>query len=229
MRGFWLQKCVRDFKFSKNLLHSLGEEEDFRRLYIKRPYERNLMKNCDASQDMKHWKVTKSGGDGWQVEKSPIGLHPLSQLTHTDGPVGCWATSYGSCHKYQIIDLLEVGCSEHVLDVVRPSIRVSEWYAARVDCAAKYVLKVALLKNNKKELFWKKTITENCLYVAKEILSAGGDWFKAEHVFKDYPAGVRYIGFFHKGKDRQFWAGHFGAKFTFGSVVIDFSHTALTE
>ena len=53
--------------------------------------------------------------------------------------------------------------------------------------------------------------------------------FQAEHVFKDYPAGVRYIGFFHKGKDRQFWAGHFGAKFTLGSVVIDFSHTALTE
>ncbi|KAH3813207.1 hypothetical protein DPMN_141659 [Dreissena polymorpha] len=178
---------------------------------------------------MKHWKVTKSGGRWLAGRKIPYRLHTLSQLTHTDGPVGCWATSYGSCHKYQIIDLLEVGCSEHVLDVVRPSIRVSEWYAARVDCAAKYVLKVALLKNNKKELFWKKTITENCLYVAKEILSAGGDWFKAEHVFKDYPAGVRYIGFFHKGKDRQFWAGHFGAKFTFGSVVIDFSHTALTE
>ncbi|XP_052271582.1 F-box only protein 2-like [Dreissena polymorpha] len=179
---------------------------------------------------MKHWKVTKSGGAGWLVEEEPIGCRPLSQFTRTDGPVGCWATSYECCHKYQIIDLLEVGCSEHVLDVVRPSIRVSEWYASSLGSETKYVLKVALIKDNK-ELFWEQRISENCLYcfVAKEILSAGGDWFKAEHVFKDYPAGMRYIGFSHEGMDMQFWLGHFGTKFTLGSVVIDFSHTALTE
>ncbi|KAH3850543.1 hypothetical protein DPMN_092958 [Dreissena polymorpha] len=33
---------------------------------------------------------------------------------------------------------------------------------------------------------------------------------------------MRYIGFSHEGMDMQFWLGHFGTKFTLGSVVIDF-------
>lgn len=40
---------------------------------------------------------------------------------------GCWATSYGHCAKEQVIDLLKAGCSESVLDNIRPPIKVSEW------------------------------------------------------------------------------------------------------
>ena len=41
--------------------------------------------------------------------------------------MGCWATSYGDCYKKQVLNLIELGCSERVLDHLRPNIIISEW------------------------------------------------------------------------------------------------------
>ena len=46
--------------------------------------------------------------------------------------------------------------------------------------------------------------------------------FQVEHCFKEYPDNVRFVKFYHGGTDRQFWAGHYGAKMTGSSVIIGF-------
>jgi len=40
------------------------------------------------------------------------------------------------------------------------------------------------------------------------------------HLFENYPDGVRFIKFYHGGMDNQFWAGHYGAKMTGSSVIV---------
>ena len=40
------------------------------------------------------------------------------------------------------------------------------------------------------------------------------------HVFSDYPKGVRKVKVTHRGKDKQFWAGHYGSKFTGTEVKL---------
>jgi hypothetical protein len=50
----------------------------------------------------------------------------------------------------------------------------------------------------------------------------GGDWQQVEHRFVDYPVGVRKVVIQNAGKDRQFWAGHYGAKMAKTSVIVSF-------
>lgn len=45
-------------------------------------------------------------------------------------------------------------------------------------------------------------------------------YFQVTHLFENYPDGVRFIKFYHGGMDNQFWAGHYGAKMTGSSVIV---------
>lgn len=92
---------------------------------------------------------------------------------------------------------------------------MSEWYAARFDCKMVYQIKVKLLDEESKEL--KK-------WSFSDHKPAGKDWFKVDHIFTSYPKGLRFIKFKHKGKDEQFWAGHYGSKFTMACVRFNLSH-----
>ncbi|XP_052768996.1 F-box only protein 6-like [Mya arenaria] len=227
-RSFWKEKCIQDRIFSQHCWDHLGNrDENYKRLYIKHPYERNLIKNPDASKELSEWQVVYNGGNGWRMETEPIGSDPVSRFNdECKGTVGCWVSSYGKCAKYQVVDLMAAGCSEYVLDHIRPAIHVSEWYAARFDCGAVYKMKVVLLSEKTGEFWSASSKDTNCRYSFKETLPSGRAWFQAKHTFTDYPTGIRYVGFYHEGKDTQFWAGHFGAKMTLASVILDFSHVA---
>jgi len=75
-----------------------------------------------------------------------------------------------------------------------------------------YILRLKIPTENSKTF-----VKDLCLYF---LCSP----FQASHVFCNYPAGIRYIGFYHKGKDTQFWAGHYGAKMTRSNVTLNFKH-----
>ena len=45
-------------------------------------------------------------------------------------------------------------------------------------------------------------------------------FLQVEHTFSNYGPGLRYIHFFHRGKDTQFWAGHYGCKMAGSQVGI---------
>jgi len=50
LRSFWKEKCFLDGLFSPLVCKHLTADEDFKVLYLKKPYERNLIKNPDASK-----------------------------------------------------------------------------------------------------------------------------------------------------------------------------------
>jgi len=158
----------------------------------------------------KHWTVLQSGGNGWAVEVVPHGSEPLP--AHL-GETSCFVTSYGRCHKQQLITLAEHGLTTKIMDEVQPHIEVSEWYARRFDCGILYGLKVSLLDQDN------EVVQEFSESKGPELTPEDYNWHQVSHTFMDYGPGVRSVLFEHSGIDTQFWAGHYGAKMAGGSVI----------
>lgn len=231
--SFWIEKC------KKNAVplppSATSGNFDYRRIYFKKPFGRNFIKNPDGNELLQHWTIVKDGGSGFRIEKPPKG-------SDKDGFPSCFATSYGACVKEQLVDLQKEGCDSWILDDLQPKIIASEWHAARFDCASTYKLYVALLKKkpvpvveegpwdngtnrdddspyrrqppqNVVAEFFQPTIVEQWL---------GKAWQETTHTFENYGPGVRYVLFQSYGKDRQFWAGHYGPKMAGASLMLKF-------
>ena len=143
----------------------------------------------------------------------------------------CFVTSYYICFKEQTIDLDVIGIPERVMNCYKPSILISEWYAARKNCGCLYECEVSLMDS-------KYAILAKYPFRATFAQWEGGAWHKVcsiflssfntniytflslkmEKIIQDYPKGVRYIKFCHRGEDTQFW--HYGSKFTAATVLI---------
>ncbi|XP_052767908.1 F-box only protein 6-like [Mya arenaria] len=166
---------------------------------------------------LSEWQVICNGGVGWSVEANPNGSDP--------GTVGCWAASFGKCAKYQVVDLMAAGCSKHVLDHFRPAIHVSEWHSGRGNIEAEYNMTVELM-SNKGDTFWIAP-SGNMRYSVDVTLPAGrSDWHQIKHTFQDYPMGIRFVGFYHSGKNKEYSLMEKGPKMTLASVILDFKHVA---
>ncbi|XP_067680645.1 F-box only protein 44-like [Haliotis asinina] len=211
----WKRKC----ELEKKHIPGFVKPEDFKLIFFFNPYSRNLIKNPCALEGLQHWKVIQNGGDRFQVQKEKHGSQDVTQTDMIQDWSGLvikkWATSYGACEKSQMIDLREEGVLAEVLDNIKPPIYISEWYAARRDCACHYELEVRLLSGSKKQL-------DRFTFEDDIPQWTGGEWKKVEHMFPDYKTGVRFIEFRHLGVDRQFWAGHYGPKFTLSTVKFTF-------
>ncbi|KAJ0064378.1 hypothetical protein NL108_006393, partial [Boleophthalmus pectinirostris] len=93
--------------------------------------------------NFKYWQILSNGGDRWKIE-SPMLPHPNENVQKN------FVTSYGMCLKSQIIDLKLEGYNPSFMDQYQPPIKITDWYAARWDCACEYTIKVELLSGNKK-------------------------------------------------------------------------------
>lgn len=91
----------------------------------RRAFEKNLLRNHSGERNMKYWQVLSNGGDSWKIEVPPVGV-PELPLTEPvfGGRQICFATSYHSCTKKQIVDLQDEGFHPYVLDVLQPPIVV---------------------------------------------------------------------------------------------------------
>ncbi|XP_064642396.1 F-box only protein 6-like isoform X2 [Lineus longissimus] len=209
--SIWKLKCLREYP---NVFFSLGGvPEDMRTFYFKNPLNRNLIKNAYAMEDKKHWDV--DGYCDFEIQTcfptKAAGSDLLKIRGWNGGELKCWATSYMWCGKMQKIDLVSEGCSEFLLDEIRPDIDISEWYAGRHDCGCTFVLEVQLLGAD-------ETVIDDFSGEWGVVQWKGRAWHQVSHKFTGYKPGVRFIKYTHKGKDTQFWAGHYGPKFTGASV-----------
>ena len=177
----------------------------------------NLLNNFDQNNklSLSPWTVLESGGDGWIIENCYIGSEKEQLIKENGGSQSNYATSYGNCSRHQIVDLVDTGVDPKILDKLQPTIEVSEWYAAQWDCGSTYWVCVSLLDGKKKK------ITEHS-YTDTTAQWAGGQkgWSRFSHRFSNYGPGVRYVEFWDKGKDTQFWAGHYGSKMA--AAVVKF-------
>lgn len=204
--SLWLLKCLRKWK---NVVKPDPISPNFYRHFYHMPFGVNLLKNPCGRDGMNGWIVTNNGGDGWKVENPAGGA---DSIPDTDCQF-CFTTSYVNCEKFQSVNLSDYKITAKMMDIVRPQIKVSEWHAARWDCGSIYKLKVAILDKNSVKL-------DHFEYEHTETQWTGRQWQKVEHVFKDYPVGVRTISFLHEGQDTQFWAGHYGSKMARASVKL---------
>uniref|UniRef100_T1JA99 F-box domain-containing protein n=1 Tax=Strigamia maritima TaxID=126957 RepID=T1JA99_STRMM len=212
----WRLKCDQNkIALPRSLLVHGTPLHFYRTMCIKNPYGRNFIKNPCGEEGMRYWHY-RNGGNGWVIEKPPVGADDFNQVEElcVAGIQSCFASSYQSCTKYQTIDLISEGCHDFVLDQVQPEIKIEDWHAGRFDCACRYVLLVQLLDGMGNEL---QQFTTGDI---DEPQWTGRKWSKVKHTFSDYGAGLRYIKFFQRGHDLQFWNGNYGSKMTASSICI---------
>ncbi len=102
-----------------------------------------------------------------------------------------------------------------MIEKLKPNIEISENYTARNTIGCEYYLKVFLINDD------------------FEIV----DFFKFQDIISEFPAfwnhvshtflfdslkykSLRYVLYYHAGKDRRGWAGYYGVKITNGSVKL---------
>ncbi|PAV80663.1 hypothetical protein WR25_03299 [Diploscapter pachys] len=156
----------------------------------------------------------QDGGHGLSIEIPPV-FCDYSEETEV-----VFATSFGWCSRYIEIDLEKWGIDGWVLDYVRPQIVVTELCNCRQDCGAEYELYAMLMMNG--ESFDSNIVLPRTGKFDKrwEQWAGGKEWTKAEVKIEEYPIGMRKIGIYTRGKDTQFWAGHYGPKFTKPEISI---------
>ncbi|XP_073405153.1 F-box only protein 17-like [Dendrobates tinctorius] len=203
----WRIKCEREHKKEILLMAEKCRSFAWPKVYVMSPFSRNLLRNPFGAEILSHWNIIH-GALGWGVETN------LSVLEGAEQQI-CFVTSFMWCKKFQIIDLLQEGLSEHLLDVHQPSICISDWYAGRHNCGCVYKIKVQLLAANK------QTILKE-FSMAPEPIPQWNDtrYRQVSYEFRKYGPGVRYVKFCHKGKDTKSWNGWYGARITNSSVTV---------
>ncbi|XP_037540698.1 F-box only protein 6 [Nematolebias whitei] len=204
MESFWRERCRRE---GYHVHDASKVPSDWRLFYFLCKKRRNLLKNPRGEDKFQDWTIVQNGGDRWKVEGLMV-PHPNEKVQKN------FVTSYGTCIKSQTIDLGKEGYSPSFMDKFQPPIRISDWYAPRWDCGSEYSITVQLLDRKNVVL---QTFTPDTVYFPQWN---DQQWHQMTHVFKDYGPGVRYIKFFHGGKDTQFWAGWYGIRVTDSCVEI---------
>ncbi|CAG9533929.1 unnamed protein product [Cercopithifilaria johnstoni] len=237
--GFWINYMIyRSLDLPPSFLRS-EPSLNVKKVSLKQAFRRNLISNPSGDDgSLRNWELGEYGGDGFEVERPPMGcMYPLEDI-----PVA-FATSFGWCSKFQIIDLWKEGIEHAFLDEFCPPITVSEYYTCRFDCTSIYVLEVHLLPHGSIPLGFRPMLgtiicsqyrrldrehnvddeTTDTSITRVRILREV-EWQKIEHTFSNYPSGIRYVLFQHSGKDQQFWAGHYGSKMAKASVIVNYGN-----
>ncbi|XP_069063009.1 F-box only protein 27-like isoform X2 [Pleurodeles waltl] len=203
----WLLKCKREKRLELLEISRLQLDIPWGLVYIKKPFSRNLLRNPCGQEGMRYWHA-RNGGHDWSVEDNRIHLDGAEAQT-------CFVSTYFWCEKWQIIDLLHEGLWQELLDHHKPEICISDWYAGREDCGCEYEISVKLLASDRE-----RVIDEYNLRPPPIPQWNNQHHHQVSHVFRNYSRGVRYVKFFNRGKDTQFWAGHYGARITNSSVTV---------
>ena len=153
----------------------------------------------------KNWKTLSSGGLGWKLYRSE---------SHDES---YFATSYISCTKLQVIDLLEIGLYPEIMDRYQPYIYVEDTYSKCRDHGAVYELYTSIGDQR-----WPGTpIVEH--KVRHDMTRDDDDgWRTVRHEFSNYGSGIRFINVLHGGCCEDMDEGWFGVKVKNTKVVIKY-------
>jgi len=136
--SFWIAKCEYDSVSLPPINLRKHPEINFKQIWMKRPFRRNLVANPSGERAFDGWRV-RNGGNGWNMEHS---TDPNSEF-----PV-YFVTSYIWCTKELVIDLTELGIQDWILDHLTPTITVSEYSGSRWDCGCSYHFTAQLLSDD---------------------------------------------------------------------------------
>ncbi|KAM8926949.1 F-box only protein 2 [Pelodytes ibericus] len=190
------------------------ETDNWRTVYFLSKKKRNLIKNNSGQADFEFdsWETSHNGGDSWALESIP---GDNGQDFPEEDVKKYFVTSFEWCSKFQIIDLVNEGYWEELLDIDQPDIVVRDWYAARSDAGCLYQLHVKLLSENQ------DIITEYKSEMITIPQFSDASWNQISHTFSGYGPGVRFVWFEHGGQDTIFWKGWYGVRVTNSSVTVE--------
>ncbi|KAJ1368332.1 hypothetical protein KIN20_029442 [Parelaphostrongylus tenuis] len=234
---FWLEKCEYDgisvpplswrkYLRQKELESSSAPDSagvwrsfDYKKIYFRQPYGRDLAIALRTSSTLKNLEeqgmLFEHGGDGIIIENPPIYCESSEVRI-------CFATSYDWCYRYCEIDLEKSGVEAWVMDEIRPKITVRERCSCREDCGATYELRVQLLRREERFNAHINLPRFRTVVRSWDQWEGGKLWETVEEVFTNYPTGMRKLAIMSRGKDNQFWAGHYGSKFGATEVFLSF-------
>ncbi|XP_075843132.1 F-box only protein 27 isoform X1 [Microtus pennsylvanicus] len=215
-QALWLMVLARDRSAAGRALLTLARRclpparEDrpcpLAQFCLRGPLGRNLISNPCGQEGLRKWMV-QHGGDGWVVEKNMKPVPGAPSQT-------CFVTSFSWCRKKQVVDLEEKGLWPELLDSGGVEIAVSDWWGARHDSGCRYRLLVKLLDAHQNVLDKFSAVPDPIEQWNNNI------YLQVSHVFSNIRRGVRFVSFEHWGQDTQFWAGHYGARVTNSSVIV---------
>ena len=168
------------------------------------PWGVNILTNGGGEDgDMTGWTILEDGGDGWSVASSGrTGDHSFG-------------TSYSSCSKEQVLDLVALGFAEADLDAA-PDIHISEWFKERYRGGDSYALTVELIDASGSII----TSHETSGTTTGAATYDDDEWFEVSATLSDYGSGLRSIRWEDSGDDAEFWAGHYGIYMDDASLII---------
>lgn len=121
----WRKKAEMkySYKFSQN--YQLYWQ-DYYLIYSRNLFRRNLLKNHSGGEGLEgeYWRYNNSPRCRWIIECPPVGVPALPNEPEFENKQHSYVTSYTSISKDQIIDLLNEGFSENILDHIQPPIEV---------------------------------------------------------------------------------------------------------
>ncbi|XP_026633863.1 F-box only protein 27 isoform X1 [Microtus ochrogaster] len=215
-QALWLMVLARDRSAAGRTLLTLARRclpparEDrpcpLGQFCLRGPLGRNLISNPCGQEGLRKWMV-QHGGDGWVVEKNMKPVPGAPSQT-------CFVTSFSWCRKKQVVDLEEKGLWPELLDSGGVEIAISDWWGARHDSGCRYRLLVKLLDAHQNVLDKFSAVPDPIEQWNNNI------YLQVSHVFSNIRRGVRFVSFEHWGQDTQFWAGHYGARVTNSSVIV---------
>ncbi|CAG7717148.1 unnamed protein product [Allacma fusca] len=220
-RSFWKEAFERNGLNWKAIPNNVKEKEDAWIVLFcalkHRIFTKNFVRNHSGEAQFTHWEKLQDGGDRIIIESPPGGISPLPiNPDYASGIESAFVTSYGWSTIRQKIDLKEAGLTPEVMKAMIPFQFVcTPMVGIRFDCAAMYCICLCLLDNKGKAVIYN---------ISDGVHQAGENWIQAcctlnvlqepQHIKK-----VRHLAVIISGKDNQFWAGHYGPKFSRISVT----------
>ena len=216
---FWRQKIKLDIGIQLDPGHDLKSLLIF---YLKKPLNRNLIKNPCFDLGLNHWfisdksnKKMTSTSDMFMIEEYDECSVP--SFNENKKPIKKFATSSSIVFKYQLIDLQSEGLSMSFFKYLKLFIKVKDSYAGRLYLGYEYYIHIILYDNNFNEL--------RSIYYDEKVNSdnwSNSEWKEFEYKFEDLNPKLRFILFKHGGRDVTNWTGYYGVKLTNSQVTIDF-------
>ncbi|XP_034647906.1 F-box only protein 17-like [Trachemys scripta elegans] len=180
------------------------------RICVLEPFGRNLVRNPCGQDQFSHWQVER-GGDGWKVEENGCPVEGAPAQT-------CFTTSFDWCVKSQLVDLLEEGLWEELLDTYQPEIYISDWWGTQRNGGCEYSICVKLLAANRRTVIAEFQANSDAIQQWNDA-----QYHQVSYRFRQYGRGVRYVHFLHRGKETHFRPGHYGARITNSTVMVKLS------
>ncbi|MFK7925451.1 MAG: T9SS type A sorting domain-containing protein [Bacteroidia bacterium] len=154
----------------------------------------NIIYAGGRTHDFSGWEIGLNGGDGWTVDDN-----------------GRFRTSYDTCSKHQLLDLIALGYTAAELDL-EPLILFGEFMKGNGnEFSDIHMMKVQLRDAN-----------QNVILEYNWKTNAVNEWRWVSYVMDGYGQGLRYIYYEHSGANVQYWEETHGLSIDYSYLEIQY-------